>query len=173
MCGGLAGFAFALIGLLLLGQYGNESIGFGSLTFGQIAISLDGISAALFIGAAEFFFHAIEFDVYSLPPSPSYPESVTKILKNPESEYIKKQNELLHFNYTIASILYNIAIMALFSGLLFAMWPFNPWIAAIITGFGILVEGLQVVRTQGRKAKAEETSKTPGDAKTTTGLGSR
>jgi hypothetical protein len=143
ICSVLAGFSVAFIALLLTGQVANIQIGVASLTFGQIAILLFGISAGLLIGAEEFLVHAIEFDVYALPQSLSV--AWQKALHEKFDKNVETQTEALYKNAGLARTLYNVAIFLVFIGLGFAIAPYSILIAIIVAGVGLLIEIIQIL----------------------------
>jgi hypothetical protein len=146
--GALAGFSVAFIGLLVSGSFPDLNIGFASLTFGQVALLLFGIAVALLVGAAEFLIRALGFDVYGLSPLTPGVKLVEGKTIFDDTDYVSEQNRLLQRNYGIARSLYNIAIFLVFGGLLFSIWPYKNWIAAIVFVAGIIVEVTQVSSTR-------------------------
>jgi len=143
--GVLAGFCVTFIALILGVPVANVNI--YTLTFGQIAVLLFGISASLFICAAELFLHAKEFDVYDIP------QEYQKLLKDEVigqgkkwTEFVKESIEHCRREETFGRWLYNYAVIIIFIGLFFTICPYNPVIAIAVAGLGIVLQLLQILR---------------------------
>lgn len=143
--GVLAGFCVAFIALILSGPIADIGIGATGVTFGQIAVLLFGISTGLFIGATEFFLHAKEFDVFSIPePYRQRLKEHCELEKEDWTEFEDEETKLCRKNEQTGRRFYNVAIFIIFGGLLFAIAPYNLLIAILVSGFGILLESWQI-----------------------------
>jgi hypothetical protein len=65
--GVLAGFSITFIALILRGGIADIQIGVTTMTFGQVAVLLFGVSSSLFIAASQYFLQSKEYDVFSVP----------------------------------------------------------------------------------------------------------
>jgi hypothetical protein len=149
--GVLAGFCVTFIALILSGRVADVEIypttGV-TLTFGNMAVLLFGVSAGLFICSSELFLLSKEYDVYSLskPYRQFLKENVVgKTIEEwqkfeDESTKLCRRNELLGRNF------YNSAIFIIFFGLLFVLIPYNYVIAAIVFFLGFWLECWQMAR---------------------------
>jgi len=150
MSGIFAGFCITFIVLIL----GTPAPGNGSFTelaaaCGQLAVLALGISAALFISAAEFFLRAKEFDKYDIPAG--Y-RAIQAFQYSPTDEAWRKFEEesddkCREYNAKGTS-LYNAAVIMIWIGVLFAIFPYNLWVAFVVAGLGIILE---IWQTYGRK----------------------
>ncbi len=155
ICSVLAGFSVALIALLMTWQVANTKIGVFSLTFGQIAVLLFGISAGLLVGAEEFLLHATEFDVYALPER--YFQLYKNVINDDKkfAENVETQTKALHNNATLARRFYNVAIILVFIGLGFAIAPYSIVIAIIVAGIGLSMELIQYLSMRSQPSPRE------------------
>jgi len=139
IAGILAGFCVAFIGIILNWSVANTSIYNTSLTWGDIAVSLVGISAALFIAASQLFLRAKDSNMWNL--SEKHERYLKKEVFGAEWEKIKEENlnnckrcEMWGRRF------YNPAIIVMFLGLGFLIAPYNYAIAIIVAGSGISLE---------------------------------
>lgn len=143
--GVLAGFCVAFIGIVLGWEVANTPI-YGNITFGHFSILLFGVSTGLFIASSEFFLHAKEFDMFDL--SKEYEEWIEEYFKKEKKDW-NKHKESSHVicrqNEKYGRKCYNAAIILIFVGLFFVVFPYNVLIAFIVSGLGILLESLQFV----------------------------
>jgi hypothetical protein len=142
--GTLAGFSVTFIALMLSGRATDTFIGPTTIRFGQIAILLLGFSTGLFVCAAEFFLHAKEFDVFSIPDR--YWQRC-KDEREKEEDVLKfedEQTRKCRYYEKIGRRCYNISIFIVFGGLFFAIVPTNFLVAFLVSGLGIALEAWQM-----------------------------
>lgn len=147
--GVLAGFCVTFIALILTLPVANTKIvGFDSLhfsiTFGQTGVLFFGLSTALFISAAEYFLNAKNYDVYTIPDL--YTDNLKKDCKKNGitwDKFVDEQIDSCRSNETLGKIYYNIALIIIFIGLFFVIFPYNLVVAIIVSGFGLAIEGWQ------------------------------
>lgn len=145
--GVLAGFCVTFIALILAGPVADIGICTIGVTFGQIAVLLFGISAALFISATELFLLAKEFDVFSIPsPYLRLLKADCEQKKENWADFEDEQTQHCRHNERLGRRCYNIAIFIIFGGLLFAIAPYNLPIAVLVSVIGILLESWQLLR---------------------------
>lgn len=143
IAGILAGFCVAFVGIILGWSVANTPI-YSTLTWGNIAVVLVGISAALFITASQMFLRAKDSNMWNLPER--YEQFLKKDFKVEGKNWEKIRAENLdnckrcemygrHF--------YNAALIFMFVGLGFLIAPYSYVIAVIVAGLGILLEFLQ------------------------------
>ena len=150
--GVLAGFSVTFIALILGGPVANIRISFGGvyigeLTFGHVAVLSFGVSAGLFICAAELFLCATEFDVFSIPdPYRELLKEGCKFEKKDWTQFEDEQTKQCRYNELLGRRCYNFAIFILFLGLFFVITPYNFLIALLVSGLGILLETWQMHR---------------------------
>jgi len=145
--GVFAGFCVTFIALILGGPVADIEIYIGGVTFGQVAVLFFGVSAALFICAAELLLHAKGFDVFSIPEP--YRELLKKgceLEKKDWAEFEDEQTAQCRHIELSGKRCYNTAIFIIFGGLFFAVAPYNLLIAAVVSGLGILLESWQTLR---------------------------
>lgn len=139
--GVLAGFCVAFIALTLGGQVADIEIWTSGATFGQISVLLFGISAGLFVCAAELFLNAKEFDVFDIPTP--YRELLKDDCEQKKKDWVEFEDEQTAKCLRSESLgrkCYNSAIFIIFGGLFFAIAPYNIVIAVVVAGLGILLE---------------------------------
>jgi hypothetical protein len=139
--GTLAGFSIAFIGLILGWTIADVQI-YQSVTFGNVAILFFGLATSLFIVASEYFLHAKNFDVFEL--TEEYRDWLMSGFPNEnwDNKWIES-TEKLRINEFYGRWCYNSAIFLLFIGLFFAIFPYNYFIAAIVSSVGLILEILQ------------------------------
>lgn len=168
--GVLAGFCVTFIALILGGKIGNTPIETNSVTFGQLAVLLFGFSTSLFICASEFFMHADEFDVFSIPEPYREILKRDRELKNEDwTAFEREQTEKCRQNERIGRAFYNIAIFTIFLGLLFAIAPYNSAIAVLVSSVGIVLELWQIIGhlfDRPQSHESEKDQKKPDDKST-------
>lgn len=145
--GVLAGFSVTFIALILAGSVADTEIFGSNITFGQLASLLFGFSAGLFVCSTEFFLHAKEFDIFSVP------ERYIDLLKDDckmrnqvWTNFEDKQTNACRSHERKGRMSYNIAVFVVFFGLFFALAPYNLAISVIVAGFGITLELIQLTR---------------------------
>jgi len=134
----LAGFCVTFIVLIISRSIVGTDI---ITTFSQISVFIFGISASLFICAAELFyvqknmtymmFHAIIL---------CYTKITIRVRTMIGRKLRKKSTEHCRRNESLGRKFYNSAILAFFIGLFFAVVPYNICIAFIISSLGIILE---------------------------------
>jgi len=150
--GVLAGFCITFIALILGGSVSDSAIfpGYAELevTYCQIAVLSLGLSAAMFITAAQFLLVAKEFDKYDIP------EEFRKALEEKHDEIYEawKKSELESDNKCLwyrssGRCLFNIAIYTMWIGVSAAIVPYDRWVALIVFSVGI---GLNLWQTHFR-----------------------
>ena len=141
IAGILAGFCVAFIGIILSWSVANTQIGNTSLKYGDIAIFFVGVSAALFITAAQLFLRAKDSDMWNL--TEKYEQFLKKGFKAEGKNWEKIKEENLE-NCGRCEMwgrrFYNPAIITMFLGLGFLITPYNYVIAIIVAGSGISLE---------------------------------
>jgi hypothetical protein len=139
--GTLAGFSIALIGLIL-GWSIADVVLFPSVTFGNVAVLLFGLTTILFIAAAEFFLYAKSFDIFDL--TSEYKNWLIQASPNQDWNkiWIESSNKL-RLNEDYARRCYNVASLLLFVALFFAIAPYNFVIALFISVSGFILAILQ------------------------------
>jgi len=106
-----------------------------------------GISAGIFITAAELFLHAKEFDVFDIPKP--YRELLKEDCEQKQkdwAEFEDEHTEKCRRSERIGRKCYNSAIFIIFIGLFFAIAPYNLLIAVVVSSLGILLELWQILR---------------------------
>lgn len=142
----LAGFCITFIALTLSGQINDIEICTSGLTFSQITILLFGISGGLFICATEFFLHAKEFDVFSVPkPYRKLLKDDCEEKKKDWAEFEDEQTKHCRRNERVGRYCYNISIFLIFIGLIFAIAPYSIAISFIVGSLGISLELWQIL----------------------------
>jgi hypothetical protein len=144
--GVLAGFSFALIVFILGSSLGNSALLWG-VTWGQAAVLLTGFSSALFIGAAEFFLRAKEYDVWSLPTLLN--DQLARGFKSEGKDWnaiCNESDDKCELYESRGRNCYNIAIFTIFIAIGFVVAPYNLIIALGISVVGIIVELTQTLR---------------------------
>jgi len=145
--GVLAGFCVTFIALILSGRVADVDICTSEVTFGQVAVLLFGVSAGLFICAAELFLYAKEFDVFSIPdPYRKLLKEDCEQKKKDWADFEDKQTAQCRRNERLGRRCYNSAIFVVFGGLFFVIAPYNLLIALVVSGLGILLELWQISR---------------------------
>lgn len=150
--GVLAGFCVTFIALILGGPVADIEIYIGEVyiggvTFGQVAVLFFGVSAGLFICAAELLLHAKGFDVFGIPEP--YRELLKKgceLEKKDWAEFEDEQTAQCRHIELSGRRCYNTAIFIIFGGLFFAIAPYNLLIAAVVSSLAILLESWQILR---------------------------
>ena len=141
----LAGFSITFI-VLVLGARAPYSYNSTELeaACGQLTVFSLGISAALFISAAQFFLLAKEFDIYGIPAR------YIDVLKREYGQtaedwerFEKDSNDKCHWYNSRGTSLYNAAVFMIWIGVLFATFPYNLWVAFVVAGLGIILEAWQ------------------------------
>jgi hypothetical protein len=156
ICGVLAGFCVALIGVVFAGSLASKTL-FSNLSYGQLSVLFLGITAVLFISSAELLLQGKARDIFGCPNE--YFEWLRTIYDENQIAKIKTAaNDELTENYQLAKKFYNSAIILLYFGLLFLIAPYNLIIAAIVflVGFGFEVWQLTKdmhLRSNGNKPK--------------------
>ena len=146
IAGVLAGFCVTFIALVLGGQVADIEICSSGVTFGQISVLLFGISAGLFICAAELFLLAKEYDVFGIPkPYRELLKEGCEEKKKDWAEFEDEQTAECRRNELLGRRFYNSGIFIIFGGLFFAITPYNIVIAIIVAGLGILLELWQML----------------------------
>jgi hypothetical protein len=127
--------------LILGGKVADTQISSIPVTFGQIGVLFFGVAASLLIEASQYFLHAKEYDVFSIP------QRYTELLKDDCSmrkkdwnDFEDEQTSLCKTKEVFGRRLYNYAIFAMFFGLFFTIFPYNIPIAFIVSGLGIVFE---------------------------------
>lgn len=144
--GVLAGFCVTFIALILGGQLRDFEICTSGVTSTQMTVLLFGVSSGLFICAMEFFLHAKEFDVFSVPkPYLKLLREGCEEEKRDWAEFEDEQTKYCRKNERIGRHFYNIAIFLMFIGLFFAIAPYNIIIALIAGGLGMILELWQIL----------------------------
>lgn len=141
--GVLAGFCVTFVALILGGPVADIEVCTSGVTFGQIAVLIFGISAGLFICAAELFLYAKEFDVFGIP------EPYRELLKEDKKDWAEFEDDhtkRCRHNERLGKKCYNLAIFTIFIGLFFAVVPYNLPISVIVSGLGIILEVWQILR---------------------------
>ena len=139
ICGILAGFCVALIGVVFAGSLASKTL-LSSLSYGQLSVLFLGITAVLFISSAELLLQGKAHDIFGCPNE--YFEWLKTIYDEDQLARIKTAaNDELTQNYELAKKFYNSAIILLYFGLLFLISPYNQIIAIIVflVGFGFEV----------------------------------
>jgi len=144
----MSGFCITFIIVILSGSLKEIKTDFCELTItsGNLVILFFGISAGMFVSASEFFIHSKQFDIYSIPAP--YREIIMEDCNKNNINwrgFEEKQINQCRVYETYGRILYNFAIIIVFLGLFFAIFPYNIIIAIIITGFGIFFQIVQII----------------------------
>jgi len=156
MSGGLVGFTLAFIPLILGLSVGNTKL-YAGITWGNIGILLNGISAVLFVAAAEFFTTATEYNVWALPTG--YEKHLSDLYKQ-HWEAIKQERLKICFRYEeLGRYSYNFAIFLMFLALFFVIGSYNPVIALIVAALGVGLEFYQMVLAKEVRPKNPEWQK--------------
>jgi len=153
MSGILAGFSITFVVLILGGSVGDsllfpQYVEF-KVTYGHIAVLFLGISAALFVTAAQFFLLSREFDVYDIPER--YREVLKHRYGRTEGEwerFEKESDSKCHKYESSGRNLYNKAVFMIWIGVGSAIWSYNWLVALGVTVLGIVLEFWQ---TYGQK----------------------
>jgi hypothetical protein len=146
----LAGFSITFIVLILGGNMRDgDVLPQYKVTWGQVAVLSLGISAALFISAAQFFLLAKEFDKYDIPPcyKKSLEEQHDEIYET-WKRFEAESDDRCHQYESSGKNLYNIAVFLIWIGVGSAIWPYNWLIALGVAVVGIVLEFWQ---TYGQK----------------------
>lgn len=145
--GVLAGFCITFIALVLGGQIADVDICTKGVTFGQISVLLFGTSASLFIAAAQRFLHARETHAWDLP------NDYRRFVESREKKKGKKWDDFLHESDIQSRkyekegrIFYNLAMLIMIGGLVFAIAPYSLGIALFVGTIGYLMEAWQVLK---------------------------
>ena len=141
--GVLAGFCVTFIGIVL-GWSVAETAFYDAITYGNICVLFFGVSAGLFISSAEFFLLAKSLDVFDL--AKKYEEWLQRDCEDKGEDWHNVRNishENCRRNEKYGRFCYNASIFIMFFGLGFAIAPYNPSIAIIVTALGVLLQSLQ------------------------------
>jgi hypothetical protein len=140
----LAGFTLTFVVFILGWSIASQSF-VCNISWGQIGVLLNGVSAALFIVASEFLLKSKEHNVWALPDK--YEDHLANGFKGngQDWEKIKSENldKCLQYEGRGRSC-YNLGIFLIFCALFFVIGPYNLAIASVVSGLGIGLELYQV-----------------------------
>jgi hypothetical protein len=144
ICGVLAGFCVALIGVVFAGSLASTIL-YAGVTYGQISVLFLGITTVIFISSAELLLQAKSRDVFGC--SSEYFDWLGTIY-NPEkiAEIKTAATKELYRDYGFAKKFYNSAIFLLYFGLLFLIAPYSLAIAVIVFLTGVGFESWQFIK---------------------------
>ena len=134
--------------LILGGRLADTVIYPNGVTYGQISVLLFGTSAALFVFSSQRFLRAQEHNLWNL--STKYEKAIKKV-HGPFStdqwqELLRKSDNRSRQYNGEGTHAYNLAILIMISGLLFAITPYNLVVALTVAILGYTLEALQVIR---------------------------
>jgi hypothetical protein len=152
--GVLAGFTLTLVVFILGWSIANTPVGWGfatlwGITWGSIAVLLNGIASALFVTASEFFLHAKDFDVWSLPDK--YREWLDTNFGKEGKDWEKIRADNLakcDLHNDRGTKCYNAAIFLMFFAVFFVIAPYHILVAFAVAGSGIALEVYQLTMTR-------------------------
>lgn len=142
--GVLAGFTLTFIVFILGGSVANTEFIKG-VTWGEIAVLLDGIASVLFVAASEFLLSSKSFDAWSLPEA--YERFLKKGFKKKGADWSAIRNDDLQkcLKYQgRGRTCFNWGIFLMFFSFLFVIGHYNLTIAILISGLGIGLELIQM-----------------------------
>jgi hypothetical protein len=133
--GVLAGFSIAVVALIVAVTGSTPTIADG-LHLKDLSSALIGLAAVLFIASMEFFLNAKENNFWDL--TTGYKDAVVKAFGNDKPpDQSSAMNEALKASERYGRYAYNLAILLLFIGMFFVLYPVS-WLGAVV----ILVSGL-------------------------------
>jgi cytochrome c biogenesis protein CcdA len=142
--GFLAGFSITFI-TMIVSTSTAHAILVSPVHWGDIAVTLFGLTSVMFITATELFLRAKEFNLWDLP------ESYSKYLQKSYTAWdweksLEDSDDTARKYQGRARRAYNSAIFLLFIGVFFVVGSYNIWVALIITGSGLASESFQAFR---------------------------
>jgi hypothetical protein len=137
--GGLVGFTLAFVTFILGWSVAKEPFPFyPAITWGHVGVLLNGVSAVVFIAAAEFLTTAKQYNIWSLPAE------YQKQLPNWKDIQEEAPRNMLRYEER-GRFCYNLALFLMFFAFLFVIWPYNWVIAVIVFALGVGLEVFQMV----------------------------
>jgi len=142
--GVLAGFAIAIASIVVVVDNAQEVV-FWIVRFKDVAASLIGLAAVLFVIAMECFLAAKENNPWDL--SHAYEQAIKGKRSEAAWDAVRKKmvSNLSSWEH-IGRSAYNFAIIALFIGMGFAFYPFSPSAALLVAGVGAGFEIWQMLK---------------------------
>lgn len=141
--GVLAGFAIAVASIVIVVDNSGDVL-FWIVRFKDVAASLIGLSAALFLIAMECFLAAKENNPWDL--SDDFEKALESANNGRKWEEVREQMTMnLQTWEHIGRTAYNFAILALFTGMGFAFFAFSPGTAILVAGVGVGFEVWQML----------------------------
>jgi len=144
--GGLVGFTLVFVTTILGWSVAHQPISplFPAITWGDIGVLLNGVSAVLFINAAEFLTTAKQFNTWSLPSG--YESWLSEQLGKENWEKLKPQARKNMLRYEeLGRLCYNSGLLFMFGAFFFVICPYNLAIAIFISLLGAALQILQMV----------------------------
>lgn len=114
------------------------------LHFKDLSSTLVGLAAVLFIASMEFFLSAKENNAWDLPQRYRDTLSITLGAERFKEE-LGRMNQALVASERYGRYAYNLAILLLFIGLFFVLYPVSPMAAFVVSGGGLLLELIQAL----------------------------
>jgi hypothetical protein len=146
--GTFAGFCITFIVLAIGGKVSNVEMFSLGANYGQISVSLFGISAALFIFSSQRFLRAQEYNLWSL--SSEYQKSIKKhrgpFTADQWEELLLKSEDKCWQCEEEGRHTYNGAVLIMIGGLFFAIASYDLVVAFIVAIAGYSLEALQIIR---------------------------
>ncbi|WNZ29949.1 MAG: hypothetical protein IAX21_03580 [Candidatus Bathyarchaeota archaeon] len=140
--GVLAGFSVTFIALILGGINKDISLcSYFGLSYTTIAVLCFGIASVLFISAAEYFLKASEFDCFSIPDRYiDLHKDDCKMKEKEFEEWEDEQTKKCRENEVVGRRCYNVALVLLFGGLFYSIFPFTYFAGVVIFILGIFFQ---------------------------------
>jgi hypothetical protein len=113
-----------------------------SIPFGYFSALFFGLSTILFVSASEMLLHAKSHDVFSC--SEKYLKGLQESSKVDWATNFEIADKQMCKYYDYGKGCYNLGIFALYTGILFLVAPYNPYIALSIFIFGTFLEFWQI-----------------------------
>lgn len=164
VAGVLAGFSIAVAALIVAVVGSTPTIAYG-LHFKDLSSMFVGLAAVLFIASMELFLNAKENNYWDLPAA--YKNTLEEALKkhNLRLPY-SNMNEALKASEQYGRYSYNLAIILLFIGMFFVLYPVSVLAAIVVPIGGFSLEIVQAVRwgsfRQSKKGDSGPSSPTHG-----------
>jgi hypothetical protein len=140
--GALVGFTLAFVTFILGWSVAKQPFPlYPGITWGHVGVLLNGVSAVVFIAAAEFLVTAKQYNIWALPAE--YEKQLIEQLPNWKDIQKEALRNMLHYEER-GRLCYNLALFLLFFAFLFVIWPYNWVIAVIVFALGIGLEVFQM-----------------------------
>lgn len=141
--GVLAGFSIAVAAIIVAVTGSTPSIA-ADLHFKDLSSALIGLAGVLFIASMEFFLRAKENNAWDL--AQKYQHAIWTELGSQEfRRRFDQMGQALVASERYGRNAYNLAIVLLFVGMFFVLYPVSPPAAFVVSGGGLLLQLIQVL----------------------------